>query len=164
MARDAAKTSAGRTSAGKSSSANVTDAELAVLDALWTEGPATIRHITDRIYPQGTAAHYATVQKLLERLEAKGCVARNRSAFAHVFAAAVEREQVIAQRLRAVAEQLCEGSLTPLLLQLVHGAKLSAEERAALRKLIDEANDPASTSSAGKSSKSTSNRKGRRHA
>jgi predicted transcriptional regulator len=128
-----------------------------VLDALWSGGPATIRRIADLVYPSGTAAHYATVQKLLERLEAKACVARDRGAFAHVFSAAVEREDVIAQRLRVVAEQLCEGSLTPLLLQLVHGARLSAEERAALKKLIDESeNAPAIRTSA--------NRKGRRDA
>jgi predicted transcriptional regulator len=117
--------------------ANITDAELAVLEALWSEGPATIRRITDAIYPDGKAAHYATVQKLLERLEGKRCVRRDRSGFAHVFAASVDRDDVIAERLRAVADQLCEGSLTPLLLQLAGATRLSAEERAALRKLID---------------------------
>lgn len=118
--------------------ATITDAELAVLDALWTQGPATIRQIADVIYPRGTAAHYATVQKLLERLEAKRCVSRDRSGFAHVFAAAVERDDVIAERLKAVADQLCEGSLTPLLLQLASATRLTPEERAALKKLIDE--------------------------
>lgn len=120
---------------------NITDAELAVLDVLWTRGPATIRRITDALYPAGRAAHYATVQKLLERLEAKRCVARDRSGFAHVFSAAVERDDVIAERLKAVADRLCEGSLTPLLLQLASATRLSAEERAALRKLIDDSDD-----------------------
>ena len=49
------------------------DAELAVLQQLWERGPATIRQLTDALYPEGTDAYYATVQKLLERLEAKGC-------------------------------------------------------------------------------------------
>ena len=62
------------------------DAELAVLNELWDRGPATIRQLTDSLYPEGTGAHYATVQKLLERLEGKGCVARDRRALAHVFA------------------------------------------------------------------------------
>ncbi len=146
---------------------NITDAELAVLDALWSEGPATIRRIADLIYPSGTAAHYATVQKLLERLEAKSCVTRNRSAFAHVFAAKVARDDVIAQRLRVVAEQLCEGSLTPLLLQLVHGAQLSTEERAALKKLIDDSDNATPTLASptrASRNRAASNRKGRRDA
>jgi BlaI family transcriptional regulator, penicillinase repressor len=124
--------------------ASITDAELAVLDALWSEGPATIRQIADIIYLDGTATHYATVQKLLERLEAKRCIARDRSGFAHIFSAAVHRDDVIADRLKAVADQLCEGSLTPLLLQLASATRLTAEERAALRKLIDEPDAPTS--------------------
>jgi predicted transcriptional regulator len=124
--------------------ASITDAELAVLDALWTHGPAPIRRIADVLYPDGTAAHYATVQKLLERLEAKRCVTRDRTGFAHVFTAAVDRDDVIAERLKAVADQLCEGSLTPLLLQLASATRLTAEERDALRKLID---DPSTTTS-----------------
>ena len=43
--------------------------ELDVLRALWEDGPATIRALTDRLYPRGGASEYATVQKLLERLE-----------------------------------------------------------------------------------------------
>lgn len=123
---------------------NITDAELAVLDALWSQGPATIRRITDTIYPDGSAAHYATVQKLLERLEGKGCIARDRSGFAHIFSAAVNRDDVIAERLRVVADQLCEGSLTPLLLQLASATRLTAAERAELLKLIDEPNSSTS--------------------
>ena len=57
---------------------DVTDAELAVLQVLWDHGPATVRLLTDTLYPEGTAAQYATVQKLLERLEGKGCVERDR--------------------------------------------------------------------------------------
>ena len=46
------------------------DAELAVLQTLWERGPCTIRQLADTLYPSGTDTHYATVQKLLERLEA----------------------------------------------------------------------------------------------
>ena len=48
---------------------DVPDAELAVLKALWDQGEATIREIADRLYPGGETSHYATVQKLLDRLE-----------------------------------------------------------------------------------------------
>ena len=51
---------------------DITDAELAVLQVLWHAGATTIRQLTDTLYPQGGSAHYAAVQKLLERLEKKG--------------------------------------------------------------------------------------------
>ena len=89
---------------------DVTDAELAVLQALWEQGEATIRRLTDALYPEGKAAHYATVQKLLERLEAKGCVRRDRAPWPHRFTAAVDRDTLIGWRLRATAEKLCGGS------------------------------------------------------
>src|SRR5437868_12123913 len=98
---------------------DVTDAELAVLQALWDRDAATIRQLTDVLYPEGTAAHYATVQKLLERLEAKACVVRDRTPWPHVFAPAVTRDALIGLRLRTMAEKLCGGSLTPLLTHLV---------------------------------------------
>jgi BlaI family penicillinase repressor len=118
-------------------SRDVTDAELDVLEVLWDAGPSTIRTIAARLHPRGGTSEYATIQKLLERLERKRCVARDRSAFAHVFAAAVAREDLIGRRLRDVAAKLCDGSLTPLLMQLVGDARLSVSDREALRRLID---------------------------
>lgn len=117
---------------------DVTDAELAVLQLLWDDGPATIRQLTDVLYPGGGAAQYGTVQKLLDRLELKGCVCRDRTLAAHTFAAAIEREDLIGRRLQDMAEKLCGGSLTPLLTHLVRTRRLSARERQELRDLIDE--------------------------
>jgi predicted transcriptional regulator len=117
---------------------DVTDAELSVLQALWDGGPATIRQLTDALYPGGGAAQYATVQKLLDRLEGKGCVQRHRAGAAHTFVAAIGRDELIGRRLRDMAEKLCGGSLTPLLTHLVRTRQLSARERQQLRDLIDD--------------------------
>src|SRR5437763_12709801 len=107
---------------------DVTDAELAVLQELWERGSATIRQLSDALYPGGSAAQYATVQKLLERLEAKGFVRRERGQAAHTFVAVVARADLIGRRLRDVAEKLCGGSLTPLLTHLVRARRLSSRE------------------------------------
>jgi len=74
----------------------------------------------------------------LQRLEAKGYVARDRSAFVHVFRAKVQRSSIIGRRLQDVADKLCEGSLTPLLLQLAEKTRLTAQQREVLRKLLDQ--------------------------
>ncbi len=116
---------------------DVTEAELAVLQALWDSGPSTIRQLVDRVYGQSGTSVYATVQKLLERLETKRCVARDRSGAVHMFRAAVHRDELIGRRLRAVADSLCGGSMTPLLTHLVEGKGLSAKEQRELRALIE---------------------------
>ena len=117
---------------------DVTETELAILDILWERGATTIRDITDQLYEAGTAGEYATVQKLLDRLAKKGYVQRNRASFAHVFTATVERDVFIGQGLESLAEKLCDGSYTPLLMHLADATKLSKKNRAALLKMIED--------------------------
>jgi predicted transcriptional regulator len=119
-------------------SKDVTEAELALMRALWEHGPSTIRHLVELVYGQGGASVYGTVQKLLDRLESKGFVGRDRGGSVHVFRASVERSELISRRLRAVADTLCDGSLAPLLTHLVRGERLSEQDRLELRALIKE--------------------------
>ena len=117
---------------------DVTTAELAVLQTLWEHGACTIRQIADILYPGGKAAQYGTVQKLLERLEAKACVRRDRTLWPHVFSAAVQREDLIGWRLRETAEKLCSGSMTPLLLHLLDAEQFSDQQRDELRSFLEQ--------------------------
>ena len=117
--------------------ADVTEAELSVLKTLWQRGSATIRALADALYPGGGPSHYATVQKLLERLQAKSYVSRHPEGRANVYSATVDREGLIAHRLRNTADTLCEGSLSPLLTQLVGRTRLSREEVSTLRDLVE---------------------------
>jgi predicted transcriptional regulator len=122
------------------SSARLTDAEFAVLQGLWDGGSQTIRELADRLYPGGGVSEYATVQKLLERLESKNCAARDRSTHAHTFRATVAREDLIDAQLRQMAEKLCDGSFTPVLLQLIEQVSISKKDRETIRQLLAQAN------------------------
>ncbi len=115
---------------------DVTDTELAILRLLWDHGPSTIRKLTELLYGSGTTSHYATVQKLLDRLESKGFVARDRSSMVHVFRPLCSRDAYIGGQLRTMADKLCGGSLAPLLTNLLHHERLTAEQRRELRSLL----------------------------
>jgi len=118
---------------------DVTDKELEVLQVLWDRGEANRRQLTDALYHQGGPAQYATVQKLLERLEDKGLVRHTRSGDGVLsFRAAVGREDFISRRLLDMAEKLYGGSLTPLLMNLVRARPLEAGELQELRDLVRE--------------------------
>jgi predicted transcriptional regulator len=121
---------------------DVTEAELALLQNLWEAGRASIRQLTDVIYPGGGAAQYATIQKQLERLEGKGFVRRDRSLFVHVFTPAVDRDELIGRRLRAVADKLCGGSLVPILSHLAKAKGLTEQQRRALREIAEQPDEP----------------------
>ena len=118
---------------------DVTDTELAILQILWDQGPSTRRQITDVLYPRGGPAQYATVQKLLERLEAKGFVAaKNRGQGVLTFAVSVDRDELISRKLQEMAEKLCGGSMTPLLMNLVRAQPLSDRQLDELRLFVED--------------------------
>ena len=108
----------------------VTDAQFAILVQLWLHGAQTIRQVMAALYPTQTKSDYATVQKLLEQLKEKGCVQLDRSKIPHVFSAAIERGDLIDAQLKEMADRLCDGSLTPLLMHLVADAQLTKHDRA----------------------------------
>jgi predicted transcriptional regulator len=116
---------------------NITDAELSVLQLLWDKGLGTIRQLTDVLYPKGGPSEYATVHKLLERLEAKGYVRRERQASVVQFQALVGRDEVVGRQLEVLVEKMCGGSLQTLLSNLVRVKRLKTEELRELRALVD---------------------------
>jgi BlaI family penicillinase repressor len=117
---------------------NVANAELSVLQALWDMKSATVQELTERIYQDRQAALMATVKKLLERLEAKKHVKRNRKTWPHQFSATIQRDDFIADQLQTMADKLCEGEMRPLLSCLVKTHGLTDEDRMSLRGLLDE--------------------------
>jgi len=129
---------------------DITDAEMAIMQVLWRRaeaacGPAaggiagaSTRQIADEIYGERAGVvQYATVQKQLERLEAKGFVRRDRSLFVHLFSPAVDRDALVGRRVDAAVDKLCGGSLAPVISHLLRAPKLTDEERRKLRALID---------------------------
>jgi predicted transcriptional regulator len=110
---------------------------LAVLKVLWARGPLPAKAITEAVYPGGAESEFAAVHSFLQRLERKGLVARDRSAFVHVFSPAVSEADVLGQELRTLAARLGRDSLAPLIMQLIDQKRLSRKEAAEIRKLLD---------------------------
>jgi BlaI family transcriptional regulator, penicillinase repressor len=116
----------------------ITDTELSLLNELWQRPSATVPELTEALYGNNQPALLATVRKLLDRLEAKGCVTRDRSRWPHHYSATVKREELASNRLQAAADEFFDGDLAPLLTHLVRSQKLTAKDREELRKLFDE--------------------------
>ena len=116
----------------------VTDGELSILQVLWDRGEATSREITAALHDEVTDPKMASVQKLIERLEAKGCVERDRRERAHRFRPLVSRERFLRSRLQSLADRLCDGAVVPLMTTLLRTERLPKEEREELRKLVED--------------------------
>jgi BlaI family transcriptional regulator, penicillinase repressor len=117
---------------------DVTEAELAILQVLWSQGPATIRGISEVLYPDDTAKKCSTVKRLLARLENKGYVRRDRSGPLQSFSAVRSRDDLVGDRLETLVETLCEGTISPLLIHLSTAEDLTAEQQQTLRRLVRE--------------------------
>ncbi|MDA8744945.1 BlaI/MecI/CopY family transcriptional regulator [Rubripirellula amarantea] len=116
---------------------DVTEAELAILEKIWSDGPISVKELAVNLYGEATTSTTATVQKLLGRLETKGCVDRDPTVWPRLFRAAIDRDELIHRRLQITADELCEGSLGPLLSHLIKRSGLSRTERTKLRSMLD---------------------------
>jgi predicted transcriptional regulator len=114
------------------------DKELDILKVLWEHGPGTVRELRAVLRRQGRGVEYTTVLTMLQRLETKGYVTSDKTGVAHVFRPAVTREGLLRQRLQDLANQLCEGTATPLVQALVEGHRFTAEEIDHFRRLLDQ--------------------------
>ena len=112
------------------------------MDFLWQNDRLTAREIREQLYPDATKAQHGTVQRLLQRLEDKGYVERDRSMFVHLFSAAISRRTYAGQQLESLADKLTSASFAPLITHLVEKKKISRDEiewiRAILNGQVDE--------------------------
>jgi BlaI family penicillinase repressor len=109
--------------------------ELQILEALWSQGKASIREIQET-FPEPRPA-YTTIQTTVYRLEAKKAVRRVRKiGNAHIFEPMVPRE---AARHRLLDEILSffGGKAQPMMAQLVEAGKLTRDDIRELEKTIE---------------------------
>jgi predicted transcriptional regulator len=116
----------------------VSDAELEVLKVLWAAGPSTVREVAVALRRQRRRLAYNTVLTLLSRLRDKRYVAADRRETAHVFRAVVSRDDLVGSSLADLANRVCEGAASPLMLALVRGQRFTADEIERFRKLLDD--------------------------
>ena len=113
------------------------NAELAVMELLWSELRATARQIREALYADQKNQH-GTVQRLLQRLEEKGYVRRDADLPVHLFSATLTREDYATGQLETLAERLTGGSLAPIMTRLVEQKRISQSEIDRLRHILDE--------------------------
>jgi BlaI family penicillinase repressor len=119
----------------------IAQAELSIMELLWDQGGLTARAIKEQLYPGATKSQHGTVQRLLQRLEEKGLVDRARSQGVNLFSPSMSREAYAAHQLESLTGRLTGGSLAPLITHLLEDDKLSRQEIARLRKILDQADE-----------------------
>ncbi len=114
----------------------VSPAETEILRLVWQLEPASVQDICEAL-SKDRSITYATVQTLLRRLEKKGYLQHKVDGKAHLFSAAVNREQVIKRTVGDFVERLFGGDPLPLMLHLADQSELKEADVKRLKKLIE---------------------------
>jgi predicted transcriptional regulator len=113
----------------------LTKLELQIMEALWSQGRASIREIQETFPEKGRPA-YTTIQTTVYRLEAKKAVRRiKKIGNFHIFEAAVSRD---AAHRRLVDDLLAlfGGRTQPVMAHLIESGKLTLEDVKEAEKIL----------------------------
>ena len=113
-----------------------TEAELAILNILWTTGPATVREVHNALSSKQIG--YTTVLKQMQLMAEKGLLERSERFRSHVYGARLPKERT--QQLLAgnLLHRAFDGSAKNLVLCALSSKKVSAAELAEIRQLLDQ--------------------------
>ena len=113
------------------------DAELEVMKALWQTGEPLTR---PELEPRLARHHWAstTLLALLARLEAKGCVAREKQGRGYLYRAALSRRDYLPVESRSALARLFEGSAKNLVAAMAESDALTDRDIAELEEYLAE--------------------------
>ena len=123
---------------GRNDGRKATDAELGILNVLWHRGPRTVREVHDSL-TKLRDIRYTTTLKTLQVMVGKGLVSRDESRRAHVYEAAVDREETQRFLVGDLIDKIFNGSAAELMAGALSARKASPEDLAKIRQLLDEA-------------------------
>lgn len=115
----------------------ITEAEWAVMDALWRQGPLTAQALHARLEgPQGWTL--GTVKTLLSRLARKGAVGFQQEGKRYIYRAAVTQRACVKEAGRDLLRRAKGSPKSPLLAFFLKEARLDRDEIDELRTLLDD--------------------------
>ncbi len=114
-----------------------TEAELAILQVLWTEGPSSVRTVLQRLSAERDVG-YTTVLKLMQIMTKKGLVVKDETVRPQIYRPAQSRRSVRGGLLTRLADGAFDGSAGDLALHALKSQKVGTGERAKIRALLDE--------------------------
>jgi BlaI family penicillinase repressor len=115
----------------------ISEAEWEVMNVVWDRHPVSANDVAETLEPR-TGWSSRTVKTLLGRLVKKGALAFREEGRRYLYRPRVERTAMVTRESRTFIHRVLGGQASPLIAQIVDDCELSAEEIAALRRLLDE--------------------------
>lgn len=113
----------------------ISDAELQLLQLLWSEAPLGATDVAERL-PADRNWSLTTVKTLLSRLVAKGAVTTESDGRRYRYRPAIAREAVAARQAGGLVDKLFGGRVSPLVAQLAEQREIDANDLDELEAII----------------------------
>lgn len=115
-----------------------TKSELKLLQALWEQGPSTVREIHNSVAGE-SGVSYTTTLKQLQIMHEKGLVERETSSRAHRYSAKIDGDETRRGMLDDFMQRVYQGSASELVIQALGLSRpASPQELAEIERLIEE--------------------------
>lgn len=111
------------------------DSELKVMDVLWKEGDVPAKHIAD-VLTQELGWNKNTTYTLIKRCMKKGAIERSEPNF--MCRALIPKETVQEAETKELINKVYDGSVDKLFSALLSRKKLSAEQIARLKQIVED--------------------------
>jgi BlaI family transcriptional regulator, penicillinase repressor len=114
----------------------LTEAEWAVIKAVWETEPCTAPAIQERLFDQ-TRWTYSTARTMLDRMATKGLLKAEKRGKMTYYTSAVTPEQARKGELLYTLKNAFDGALEPMVQCLLDTREISREDLERLKQLID---------------------------
>lgn len=115
-----------------------TPVELAILQALWSLGPSTVRQIHNALKAERDTG-YSTTLKMVQVMTDKGLLLKDDSARPQVYRPAQPQERTQLQLIDELIQRAFGGSASNLVMRAASAKRISPRELAEIKKLIERA-------------------------
>jgi predicted transcriptional regulator len=123
--------------AGTIGAERISDAEHAVMEALWLRSPQSAAEVCDQV-AAARGWSMPTVKTLLARLVAKGVLGTTAEGRRFLYTPLIERSAYLGTESRRLVDRLFGGRAAPLFAHLAASEQLSDEDIAEISRLLQE--------------------------
>lgn len=112
-----------------------TEAELAILRVLWSDGAATVRTVHESLGGE-ERTRYTTTLKQLQVMTDKGLVQRDESQRSHVYRAAVEEQVTEKSLVTQFLQRVLGGSARKMVMHALDSDTVSDDELTEIKQML----------------------------
>jgi BlaI family penicillinase repressor len=114
-----------------------TEKELEILQILWEKGPVAVKDVHEAMGGEDSNG-YTTILKLMQIMNEKGLVTRQKSGKLHLYEATVSQENTRQQMLDKMIDTVFKGNAMQLVMSALGNKKSSKEELNEIKKYLEQ--------------------------